>query len=233
MSDSNTESLGLTSHPIDHWGKTMKIDHFMYAASSLADGMDWAEATFGVRPAHGGAHAGLGTQNALLAFDSSYLEIIAPDPKQDLSGTMGERLAALKTSGLVTWAAEGNLTEINKALNAKGVDCRGPVETKRVQTDGTLLTWALLFPQSGLYGMPFFIDWMDCVHPCQTSPEAGHVSAFDIRTPEATALKGALSAIHLDVPVSSGYSNLHLEIDSPNGTVVLNATEETLHLMGQ
>ena len=60
------------------------IDHFMYAVPNLDDGIKWAEETFGVPPKFGGVHVGLGTQNALLSLGSTYLELIAPDPEQDL-----------------------------------------------------------------------------------------------------------------------------------------------------
>ena len=45
-----------------------RIDHFMYAVPSLDEGMAWADEVFGVAPAYGGEHIGLGTRNALLSL---------------------------------------------------------------------------------------------------------------------------------------------------------------------
>ena len=92
-----------------------RIDHFMYAFPSLEAGSAWAEGVFGVAPAYGGEHVGLGTRNALLSLDSAYLEIIVPDPAQSLGGTFGERLAALSDGGLVTWAAEGDRADLSRS----------------------------------------------------------------------------------------------------------------------
>ncbi len=86
-----------------------ELDHFMYAVSSLEDGIAWAQEIFQVTPDLGGAHPGQGTQNALISLGDSYLEIIAPDPKQSLEGNLGGRLTQLAAPGLVTWVLRGEL----------------------------------------------------------------------------------------------------------------------------
>ena len=86
----------------------MRIDHFMYAMPSLDDGMDHFERLLGVRPFLVVLMRGRHMQ-CLVSLGDCYLEIIAPDPEQNLSGTLGEKLAALQSGGLVTWAAEADL----------------------------------------------------------------------------------------------------------------------------
>ena len=48
-----------------------RIDHLVVAAPTLEDGVAWCEATLGVTPGPGGAHALFGTQNRLLRLSSN------------------------------------------------------------------------------------------------------------------------------------------------------------------
>lgn len=206
-----------------------QIDHFMYAVSSLDDGIAWAEATFGVAPVYGGEHVGLGTRNALLALGDTYLEIIAPDPAQALDGNLGRTFAHLSKGGLVSWAVQGDLAGIADTLQGTGIDTIGPNRTERKTAEGELLVWELLFPAGTPYGprMPFFIDWLECAHPSTTNPQGGQFVSLAITVEDASGLRRALNAIDLDVSVDQGEPGLSIDIETTNGVVTLASTAET------
>lgn len=209
-----------------------EIDHFMWAVADLDEGLAWAEQTFGVQPAAGGSHIGLGTRNALLSFGDTYLEIIAPDPAQELAGTMGNKLAQLRNAGLSTWAARGPLQDIATTLTNRGLACRGPVATQRATPSGDMLRWELLFPDTTQFGpvMPFFIDWLDCPHPAAVNPEGGTVHQFTISSPEAAELRATFEAIDLRGSIESGARHLLLQVETANGLQTLESNEQTLSL---
>ena len=207
-----------------------RIDHFMYAVPSLDAGIQWAADTFGVEPAYGGEHIGLGTRNALLSLGSTYLEIIAPDPAQALTpGGMAEKFSQLTAGGLVTWAAEGNLPEIAEKFSNLNINCNGPNRTQRQTAEGELLVWDLLFPYGTEHGarMPFFIDWLACTNPRETTPMGGDFRSLSITTPDAEHLRSTMAAIDLDVEVSSGEPSLAVAVETGRGEVLLLSTPET------
>ncbi|MEM7077527.1 MAG: VOC family protein [Pseudomonadota bacterium] len=209
-----------------------RIDHFMYAVPSLDEGMAWARDTFGVEPAYGGAHVGLGTCNALLSLGTNYLEIIAPDPAQDFAGTLGEKFANLSTGGMVTWAAEGDLNAIAAMLQDLGMQTLGPNRTERKTADDDLLVWDLLFPLGSSEDgrMPFFIDWLACANPRDTNPVAGEFRALTIASPTAEDLAAKLTSIGLELAIENGRPAITVAIDTPRGPVELMSTEETARI---
>src|SRR5260221_6455218 len=58
-----------------------RVDHCVYAARDLDQGVAAIESLLGIRAYEGGRHAIWATRNALVALGTrTYLEIIAPDP---------------------------------------------------------------------------------------------------------------------------------------------------------
>ncbi len=207
----------------------IRVDHFMYAAPSLDDGMAWARDTFGIEAAYGGEHIGLGTRNALMSLGNAYLEIIAPDPNQPQEGTFGEILSTLSAGGLVTWCAENELSSVASNLSDQGVVTVGPNRTKRNTSDGKLLEWELLFPSGSPFGgcMPFFIDWLECDNPKDTNPLAGQFESLSIATPDAQNLSAILEKIGLEIPVHEGEKSLSVTVSGNHGKIILSSTPET------
>ena len=208
------------------------IDHLMWGAPSLAEGIARAEKLFGVEPVAGGSHAGLGTCNALLGLsDDVYLEIIAPDPAQRLDGTFGERLQQLDECALVTWASRcGDLDALSVMAGNAGLRSRGPTLTERLTPDGKNLRWKLLFLSGHSLGnsVPFFIDWMDTPHPSTTAPAAGRLQKLEVITSEVDAMKSLLAQLGLAMDVIEGeFAGLHAVFESSNGLVELSSSKQT------
>ena len=191
--------------------------------------MTWAQDTFGVAPAYGGEHIGLGTCNALLSLGEVYLEIIAPDPAQSLDGNLGGKFAELSSGGLVTFAVQGDLAAINAGLQSHGLTARGPNRTQRKTSDGEVLTWELLIPHPSKFGarLPFFIDWLDCPHPSTTNPPAGHFQALTISDPGASELREVFQDIGFEQDVEEGQADLAVSISTEKGTVSLTSNAQT------
>ena len=211
---------------------TIELDHLMWGAASLEQGMEVAERLFGVAAAPGGAHPGLGTCNALLSLGSAqYLEIIAPDPEQE-STEFSRRLTALPEPALITWAAASrNLSSLAAAAAARNLGVSGPRDTQRATPSGETLSWQLLFlhdhPYRGL--LPFFIDWLASPHPAASNPPAGELERLIIRTSMAGELQALFAELGINADVEAAAEDtLSAQILTSNGSVTLMSTEAAL-----
>lgn len=184
-----------------------QVDHFMYGVADLDAGVEAFERLTGVRAAIGGSHAGRGTRNTLVSLgEDVYLEIIGPDPGQDLTQSFGDVLRELSEPGLITWcAADGDLTRAAEALRELELEAMGPVAMSREDPVAGSLAWELLFIGGHDLGMlvPFLIDWKESPHPAARAAQGCLLKSFELRTPETVALRGVLDVLELDVPVVS------------------------------
>jgi hypothetical protein len=153
----------------------------MRACSDLDKGIAETAALTGVEAKCSGSYQGLGTRNALLSVGTvCYQEIIAPDPDQNLEGNFGGRLKNLTSTGLVSVAmAETDLADLSGRLSMEGFDLSDVLRTTSDTQAGESLVWKLLFVP-GVEGAPFYIDWLDCVHPAETSPKGCLLKQLEI-----------------------------------------------------
>lgn len=214
------------------WGG-MEIDHLMWACADLDAGVEEIERLTGVRAELSGSHRGLGTRNALLSLGQTYLEIIAPDPNQDLEGNFGGRLAALNDTGLLSFAMTyRGLEELRAKLADKGVMVSGVQKTHRDTTEGLSLEWELLFVRS-IPGAPFYIDWLECAHPATTSPVGCELLNLDVAvsdTGEFEKLTRKANLLSLKEDDSEKSVSLTAKLKTPNGIVKLVPLTETIAL---
>ena len=174
----------------------MDIDHIVLAAADLERAKAEFAAATGVTPVDGGPHPGGGTCNALVSFGNGcYLEIIAPDPKQSLAGTNGERFAAYTETQLLHWAVRCDDLEATALwLKDRGARPTAIRDMARDAPNGQQLRWRLMGVRApGLDGlMPFFIDWQDTPHPAATAPSVGDLRSIGIGLSQANPCENAL-----------------------------------------
>jgi hypothetical protein len=201
------------------------LDHLIYGVPVLADGVDQLEPRLGVRAQPGGKHQGLGTHNALLGLgQSTYLEVIAPDPDQPVPALPRPfGLDSLDRPRLVGWAIRCDDIDARVAqARAQGYDPGDAVELQRTTAQGTPLRWRLTPNALGGGPIPFLIDWGDAVHPSRSAPAGLTLLSFHLEHPQPEVLTQALGALAAEVAVVPGpTSRLAARIDGPGGPAAL------------
>ncbi len=154
------------------------IDHYMVGAANLDRlSVEFAELA-GVGVEAGGRHPDLGTHNALLGTaDTTYLELIAPDPAAPCRNPLRDELGNLMHASLcrfIVQAAAVDLVDLAQVYEDEGWDA--PVYDLRRETpSGEVLRWQLMIPEAGESALfaPFFIDWQNTPHPSQRLADSG------------------------------------------------------------
>ena len=206
------------------------LDHVLLGCDDLDRGIDYVEQHTGIRAAFGGVHPGRGTRNALLSLgERHYLEVIAPDPKQDRIEQFAQKQVAqlkqLSSPRLIGWAAHpGDLEKFSAHLREAGVAFDGPRPGSRQRPDGKLLQWKTLNLKDDKEGLlPFFIEWsVDSLHPSADAPKGCKIKHFGAVNPNSTELGKILTQLLLDLPVSVGDKPaLQATIAGPKGELTL------------
>jgi hypothetical protein len=199
-----------------------KLDHIMYGVPDLTKAIPGFAGLTGIEPAIGGAHPGRGTRNALMSLgDDQYLEIIAPDPDQDLTGNMGGELLEKANSGIRGWAvATDNLEAVSKTVTAQGWSPQPIIDMSRTTPDGVRLDWQLMFV-TGHKLLPFFIDWKDSPHPALSTPGGCSLLEFSISTPDPGQYQATMDALQIQIEVVSGKQEISAQLKTPAGHLTL------------
>ena len=188
--------------------QTSVVDHLLLGISDLDSGLEWVEKMTGVKAAIGGVHPGRGTRNALLALGGkTYLEIIAPDPKQS-EYKFDIDIRKMTEPRLITWAAKSDdIDALAKRAKEHSFEILGPRDGSRARPDGKILKWKTLavnnqFGNQSMEPFPFFIQWSaDSMHPSQDSPKGCELQSFEIEHPNAGELQNAFGKFGIEVKV--------------------------------
>lgn len=200
------------------------IDHIVLAAPDLEEAMGEFEKKTGVAVVIAGTVKGLGIKCARISFtDSSYLEIIAPDPKGP--GPIGELIKSKGIKELVPfhYAIRTKRAEELKDEVAQFGYTPDHITMFGAKPDGTPRKWEMLY----LYGhkiggtCPFFINWATSDHPCATLPVVGQLKKLTIRAPEDDPVHKLLAHVGAEgITVEVGdKAKLAVTFSSPEGTV--------------
>jgi Glyoxalase-like domain len=206
------------------------VDHIVVAAVDLDAAVEDLATRFGIRPAAGGRHVGLGTRNFLLSLAPDgqrgpYLELIGPDPTQSVpAGTalpfgIGSS-SAPKLAGFAL--GTGELDKVVDRARAAGHDPGEVRAMQRATPDGGLLSWRLTAGGSHDGLVPFLIDWLDSPHPSTTTPRGATLVALRGEHPDPDAVLAAHRALGWSMDVGAAPAPaLVATIDTPNGRIDL------------
>lgn len=182
----------------------MQIDHLIYAAPDLEAAVDAVEQRLGVRPGGGGQHNGQGTHNKLLALGpQTYLEIVAPDPRQpEPAAPRPYGVDGVTRAGLVGWALACD--DIDGALDearAQGFDPGDVIDGQRLMATGDVLRWRLTRNALTAGVIPFLISWGDTPHPATSAPPGLVLESLHIEHPDPVPVMAGLRALGAHVEV--------------------------------
>ena len=203
-----------------------QIDHIIYTASSLEEGMDQIEALLGFRPIVGGQHPKWGTHNALLSLGNAYLEVLAPDPSLAIPAKglwMSEQFKSQPQ--LSTWVLQtDSIEQLREKAKSDGI-ALGPIESgKRQKPNGEWLKWQLTDPYALPFGgaLPFLISWGDTPHPSQSVPQAGKLVELTIHHPKAADVTEKITSLGVSISVQqASEAKLTASIQTSRGEVLL------------
>ncbi|GAX18878.1 hypothetical protein FisN_8Hh093 [Fistulifera solaris] len=205
------------------------LDHIVLAAPDLDDAIKEFKKRTGTEPVIAGTIKGLGIKCARASFnDTSYIEIIAPDPKGP--GPIGELLKSKAITELTPfhYAIRSSKTEALKDEVSQFGYTPDHITMFGAKADGSPRKWEMLY----LYGhkmggiCPFFINWNNSDHPCATLPVVGKLKKFTIRAPEGDPVHELLEHSGVDsINIETGKPKISFQFSSAEGTVKFSASK--------
>ena len=208
-----------------------QLDHLVFAATTLADGIEYVAEVTGTTPQPGGRHVAMGTHNALLRLgERVYLEIIAIDPDGaapprprwfDLDD-IALQSELTERPQLVAWVARTADIERSAAACPIPLGAITPVQRGDYR-------WRITIPDDGRRPgrgiVPTLIQWDVPMHPADRLP-ASSVSIAQIAAAHADPahVRAALAALGLAEVVQvtfDGNARLAAMLRTPRGLVTL------------
>ena len=182
------------------------VDHLVFSCSDLHSGIEYVADHLGVSPVLGGRHPQWGTHNALISLgNSTYFEIIAPDPEVDERVQRPEVFTGTGSGSLSTWAASLDDLPLRQDRARLGGHQFGEIlEGSRITESGLLLEWSLTNPITRLMDgvVPFLIDWGRSPHPSGACTQGCILRRLSLLHPEPESVRAIFSDIGLQLSES-------------------------------
>lgn len=208
-----------------------EADHLVFAASTLAQGIEYVADLTGATPRPGGKHAGMGTHNALVKLgERFYLEIIAIDPG-------GDKPSRKRWFDLDDGDLQADLLDrpqlIHWVARTRDLDF---VSEHAGYTTGPILPfargdyrWRITVPEDGKRPgrgvLPTLIQWEVPQHPADALPETGlSLAQLAASHPEPAPVRQSLAMLGLDHLMHVTYdreARLAAMLRTPRGLVAL------------
>lgn len=204
-----------------------KVDHIVFAAPDLGEGVERIRELLGVEPVAGGRHPRWGTRNALVGLGpGTYLEIFAPDPDEPAPPSPRPfDLDRRSKPALGGWAVRTSAVEDGaRAAQRLGFELGEILEGSRETPDGDLLRWRLTDPCGPREGgtVPFLIEWGHSPHPSDALEHTVDLRRLRIRHPDPGPLRSLLGRLAPRVAVEAGDPpGLSATLATPGGPVAL------------
>lgn len=209
-----------------------QLDHLVVTAASLAAGATYVRDSLGVDPQKGGEHVRMGTHNMLLRLgDSTYLEVLAPNPDAPVPAVPRwfglDSMQPGSAPALAAWVVR--TTDIRAAV-AAATEPLGVIEPMRRGA----LDWLITIPVDGVIPIdglaPALIEWHTPSHPAAGLVNHGlALAGLELRHPDPSRVSRLLRSIGMEGPVTVRESrgdvgpSLVASIRAPSGLRALGA----------
>lgn len=208
-----------------------ELDHIVIAAPDLHELVSRFIELTGITPVPGGRHDA-GTINALVPLSEphgSYIELIGIDPEAEKVTADYFALATTKSTEprVAAWCIRPtSLDELAVQYEKLGIEPAHVGEMDRHTPDGSVLSWRLIRPASGVdYSpIPFAIDWQQSAHPSTIDSAVASVDSLAIHGGGTTLemLSEDFSAdLRAVLELKDGEPFLDLILTTPKGRVSL------------
>jgi catechol 2,3-dioxygenase-like lactoylglutathione lyase family enzyme len=131
----------------------LRFDHGVIAVSNLEPAIRIYRDVLGLDARHGGRHAGRGTENAIIRFPDTYLELLSlHDAEKEIAsaGLRGQVLADFirnREGGLVGYGlGTSEVFRRTEELRRAGLEAPEPRLVSRKLPSGSLLKWHVMLP---------------------------------------------------------------------------------------